>query len=266
MPVSLRLVEEKNLRYIPPMKTFRFHHGLFVPVWLFAMLFLFPRCTAQTDFIVHTDGSGEVSLRVELSPILLRYYSDLATGFIPTFDPKNPRVFDLDALRLRFAQEQNLTLISARTPSPQRLEATFTFKSLETLFADSKVGNAISLEKSSGEETIRIRLNRNTLKVIFGLAPDTQSPIYRMLLPPDNKPVSEGEYRKQLVWALEEYAPADELQTTLQKSRIEVRIRTPGPIRRQLGGVQEGPDTVRFNLPFLTLLTTPLEYELSYYR
>ncbi len=227
---------------------------------------LLSHCSTQTDFIVHSDGSGEASLRVELSPILLRYYSDLAVGFLPNFDPKHPRIFDLDALRLRFAQEKNLSLTSARTPSPERLEATFTFKNLETLFADPKVGNVIFLERKAHEETLRIRINRDTLKSIFALTPDNQSPMFRMLLPLENKPISEGEYRKQLVWALEEYASEQELNATLQHSKIEVRIRTPAPILSQRGGVQEGPSTVRFTLPLLTLLTTPLEYELSYQR
>ena len=229
------------------------------------MLF-FPHCTAQTDFTVHTDGSGNVSLRLELSGVLVRYYSDLATGFIPNFDPKNPRIFDLEALRDRFAQEKNLTLSTARTPTPELLLATFSFQNLETLFSDPKVGNAISLERKNREETIRIRLNRDTLKTILALAPDTQSNLHRMLLPPENKPLREEEYRKQLVWALEEYAPEEELHATLEKARIEVRFRTPGPILRQKGGFQEGPSTVRFSLPLLTLLTSPMEYELTYQR
>ncbi|MCX7787181.1 MAG: hypothetical protein N2442_05755 [Spirochaetes bacterium] len=237
-----------------------------LPILLSVATLLFSHCSTQTDFIVNSDGSGELSLRIELSPILLRYYSDLATGFLPNYDPKHPRIFDLEALRLRFAQEKNLSLTSARTPSPERLEATFTFKNLETLFADPKMGNAISLERKAREETLRINLNRDTLKAILALAPDTQSPMFRMLLPSENKPLNEGEYRKQLIWALEEYASEQELSTTLQRSRIEVRIRTPAPILRQKGGIQEGPSTIRFTLPLLTLLTTPLEYELTYQR
>jgi len=237
-----------------------------LPGVLLAAVFLFPRCTAQTDFTLHSDGSGNVSLRLELSGILVRYYSDLAMGFIPNFDPKNPRIFDLEALRARFAREKNLTLTSSTTPVPERLLATFSFQNLETLFSDPKVGTAITLEKKMGEETIRIRLNRDTLKTILALAPDSQSNLYRMLLPPENKAISAAEYRKQLVWALEEYAPEEELDASFEKSKIEVRIHTPGPILRQKGGAQEGPSTVRFSLPLLTLLTTPLEYELTYQR
>jgi len=237
-----------------------------LPGVLLAAVFLFPRCTAQTEFTVHSNGSGKASLRLELSSILVRYYSDLATGFIPNFDPKNPRIFDLEALRARFAREKNLTLTSARSPTPERLEATFSFENLQTLFSDPKVGTAISLEKENGEETIRIRLNRDTLKSILSLAPDTQQNLHRMLLPPENKMINPGEYRKQLIWALEEYAPEEELHAALEKSRIEVRIHTPGPILRQKGGSQEGPSTVRFSLPLLALLTTPMEYELTYKR
>lgn len=236
------------------------------PLFFLSSLFLFSHCTAQTDFLVHADGSGEVSLQIEISPILIRYYSDLATGFVPNYDPKHPRMFDLEALRLRFAQEQNLTLLSARTPAVERLEARFTFRNLETLFSDPKVGNAVSLEKKAGEETIRIRLNRYTIKTILALAPDTQSPLYKMLLPPENKTLNEGEYRKQLVWALEEYASEQELDSTFRNSKIDVRIRTPGPILRHRGGTQEGPSAIRFTLPILTLLTTPLEYELTYQK
>ena len=115
-----------------------------LPVVLLVAVFLFPRCTTQTEFTVHSDGSGNASLRIELSSILVRYYSDLATGFIPNFDPKNPKIFDLEALRARFAREKNLTLTSTRTPTPERLEATFAFENLETLFSDPKVGTALS--------------------------------------------------------------------------------------------------------------------------
>ena len=233
---------------------------------LLAAMLLTSRCTTQTDFTVHSNGSGKVSLRIELSSVLIRYYSDLATGFLPNFDPKHPRIFDLEALGLRFAQEKNLALTSAATPTPDRLLATFSFQNLESLFFDPKVGTVISLEKKKGEETIRIRVNRDILKTILAWAPDTQSTLYRMLLPPENKPVNEGEYRKQLVWALEEYAPEEELHATFDKSRIEVRIHTPGPILQQKGGFQEGPSTVLFSLPLLTLLTASSEYELTYQR
>lgn len=233
---------------------------------LLAAMLLNSRCTTQTDFTVHSDGSGKVSLRIELSSVLVGYYSDLATGFLPDFDPKHPRIFDLDALRIHVAQEKHLTLTSALTPTPERLLATFSFQNLETLFFDPKLDAAISLGKKNGEETIRIRINQDTLKTILAWAPNAQSNLFRMLLPPENKPIHESDYRKQLVWALEEYAPEEELHATFNKSRIAVRIHTPGPILRQKGGFLEGPSTVLFSLPLLTLLTTPTEFELTYQR
>ncbi|GAB4367313.1 MAG: hypothetical protein Kow009_04180 [Spirochaetales bacterium] len=229
-------------------------------------LLLFPRCTARTDFTLESDGSGTVNLQIDLSPVLVRYYSDLATGFLPDFDPAHPRIFDLDALKARFAREKNLTLLSARTPSPERLEASFAFQDLRTLFTDSNVGNAITLSQTDREETIRIRLNRDTLNTIFALSPDTESPIYRMLLPPPDGSLSEEDYRDQLVWALEEYASEEELSATLRASRIQVRVHTPGPILRHRGGVMEGASTVRFTLPLLSVLTAPQAYELTYRR
>ncbi|HOV37383.1 MAG TPA: hypothetical protein PLG79_01565 [Spirochaetales bacterium] len=229
---------------------------------------LFIHCTAQTTVILDKNGSGTASLRIDLHPILMRYYSDLAAGFIPTFDPKNPKVFDLESLYQRLAKEPNLTLQRARNPVPERLEAEFSFQDIRTLLSSQghEIENAITLEQTGQQETVRIRINQDTIDALLSLTPESQSALYRMLLPSPGKRLTEAEYKKQLAWALEEYAGDDNLPRVLEDASIHLVLKTPGPILHIAGGTQAGLREARFTIPLLRIFTTPLEYAVTYQR
>ncbi|MFQ3621567.1 MAG: hypothetical protein SNJ78_11565 [Spirochaetales bacterium] len=257
--------------------------------------------------VLQKDGSGTLQLQIRLHPLLVRYHADLALGFSPQIDPKNLRIFDLEALRARLAKEPNLTLVQAQTPSSNALDLVISFPNIQALTANPASSEIFRLKSKQAaakgtatlpgggtsaeggtakgaatqpggtsaiggteetliEETLTIQLNRERIHALFSLAPEKEASLYQMLLPPPHREVSEEAYKAQLAWALEEYAPPAELDAALKQARLELLLRTPGTVLRVRGGVQEGPQQVRFTLPLLTLLTRSTTHEVTYLR
>lgn len=59
-----------------------------------AALLLSASCQVRQDVTLQIGGAGSSRILVELHPVFTRYYSDLASGFLPSFDPRNPVYFD----------------------------------------------------------------------------------------------------------------------------------------------------------------------------
>lgn len=225
-------------------------------------------CSARQDVTLRTGGSGTSTLSVELHPVFTGYYNDLASGFSASYDPADPRFFDLAGIREGFARNPGLELVSARTPEPHRLELEFRFRDFaETVRSqDPRVRDVISLTRSGGTETLRIYLERQNLASILTLTPEGDSAMAKMLLPPQDREVSEEEYLEHLAWALEDYARGEDIERILRSSAINLNIKVQGRIISQTGGTIRGESEATFSIPILRLFTLkkPEEFTLSY--
>lgn len=227
-------------------------------------------CGVRQEVALKIDGSGTSSLSVDLHPVFVKYYADLASGFSASFDPKNPRIFDIDAIRNHFAGGRGLQLVSAEVPEPYSLRLEFRFRDFSDTIRnqDPRVANVISIKREGTRETIRIFLDRKNIASVLQLTPDGNSPLAKMLLPPGGREISEDEYLDHLSWAMEDYTAGENIETVLRSAAIELSIRVQGKITAQTGGTLQSGSEVTFNLPMLRMFTLekPVEYSVTYER
>ncbi len=234
----------------------------------FGALLLFASCSIRQELLLEADGSGTSTLDVDLKPLFMKYYEDLASGFSQTWDPKNPKVFDTNAIRRSFEGNPGLELVSVAAPAPHRLRLAFRFKDVSAMVRsqDQRVRDMISVRRNDGNETIRIYIDAKNLPGLLRLAPNGESRVAKMLLPPEGKALTEEEYLDHLAWALEDYAGDEDVKVILKRASVDLGIKVKGRIVEQTGGRLHGDSEVRFSIPLLRLFTlkTPLEYSLTY--
>ena len=219
-------------------------------------------CTVREELVLDASGSGSATLTINLNPILLSYYSDLLTAM--TGVEGDYPVFDLEQLAEAFAARPSLNLTEIERSALGQLRMEFTFDDLNQVLAEADgaaaTGGAVgpsdvfSFRTIGSRRELTVRLDRSAVNAFMGFAPPESAMMTEFLLPPDDGSVSRSEYQDELAWALEEYAPADEVKRVLEQSAIEVVVRPSGRIESQSGGtVRDG--AVIFRVPILELLT-----------
>ncbi|MCK4514344.1 MAG: hypothetical protein KAU31_03750 [Spirochaetaceae bacterium] len=219
-------------------------------------------CTVREELMLDGSGSGSATLTINLNPILLSYYNDLLTAM--TGVEGDYPVFDLEQLALAFAARPSLNLTEIERSALGQLRMEFTFDDLNKVLAEADgavtAGGAdgpsdvFSFRSVGSRRELTVRLDRSAVNAFMGFAPPESAMMTEFLLPPEDGSVSRSEYQDELAWALEEYAPADEVRRVLEQSAIEVVVRPSGRIESQSGGiVRDG--AVIFRVPILELLT-----------
>lgn len=236
---------------------------------LSGLLVLAASCSVREELVIDGNGAGEASISVDLSPILLSYYNDLLIAMTGV-EGEYP-VFDVDQIRASFAERPGIELTSVERPSRGRLRMEFTFDDVnEVLARESDAAAAqgaavtpaevIQFRADGPRREVVMRLNRTAVDTFLSFAPPESAAMTQFLFPPADGSVSESEYREELAWALEEYAPAQEVNELLRRASIEVSVRPDGRIESQEGGTLRN-NTVVFSLPILELLTITEERE-----
>lgn len=233
-----------------------------------AALLLSASCQVRQDVTLQIGGAGSSRILVELHPVFTRYYSDLASGFLPSFDPRNPVYFDAPGIGKNLSANPDLEVLWIRTPAPHKLDMEIRFRDIGRAIrgGDPEIRDIMSLRREGKRETLAIHLDRSNLSSILRvLSPDKASPL-KALLPPAGRPLSETEYLEHLSWALEDYAGPGEIADVLRSSAVTLRVRVPGKIAALDGGVPSGDSEALFVVPVLRLLTleTPVDLSLTY--
>ncbi|MDR1933432.1 MAG: hypothetical protein LBQ57_11510 [Spirochaetales bacterium] len=232
-----------------------------------AVILLFAgACTVRQDITLQAGGAGTASLEAELHPVFMEYYADLASGFSSSFDPEQPRFFNAAAIREAFHRNAALRLDSLQTPSPGKLVLRFHITDISGAIKneDKAAQNIISRTQNGNRETLAIRLSRSNLASLLKIIPEMDSPVAKMLLPPEG--ATEEDYAEHLAWALEDYAKNEKIEDILKASAIYLSIRTPRKILSQTGGSlkNENEAGFRISLPGLFTLEKALEYSVTY--
>jgi hypothetical protein len=220
-------------------------------------------CMVREELTIDGSGSGSVTLTINLNSILLDYYSDLLSAF--TGVEGDYPVFDLEQLVAAFEARPGLTLTEIERSALGQLRMEMSFDDLNQILADpgetpGDAGSAaapadvFSFRSVGSRRELTVRLDRTAVNSFLAFAPPESAMMTQFLFPPDDGSVSHDEYRDELAWALEEYAPAGDVQRILEQSAIEVVVRPAGRIESQDGGtLRDG--TVTFRAPILELLT-----------
>ncbi|HUX12351.1 MAG TPA: hypothetical protein VMW87_04945 [Spirochaetia bacterium] len=226
-------------------------------------------CSSTQRIDLRLSGAGSARAVIRLSPVLVSYLQDLAATVSGSAPAKDRPIFDLAALRAAFARYPELSLVDAATPSIDTLSLTVQFADaanvLSGVGADAGTADFVSFRADGPVRTLSIRLDRSVVGRLLQLTPLAGSVAGNVLLPPEDAPMSEGEYTSYLAWALEDYAVGKDITRTISDSRVEVRIAIEGTLISVDGGRQEG-NSALFSIPVVRLLTLtkPLVYTITF--
>ena len=228
---------------------------------IFAFLLLVG-CSATHTVTLNADGSGTVTIHLEVTRLLHDYIAGLAEASGESQDPTGA-IFDLTTVRKGFEAQPGITVQSVASPNPNSLDIQIAFASLSRLFEDQpglKSANAVSLMESNGLKTLKIHLDRTNYRQIAAFFPMLESPTLQSLGPQVDQKTTDGDYLEMVRFSLGDDGPAQ-----VKKSVITIVIRPEGEIVSQFGGTVEA-GTVVFRIPLLRLLVlaTPLDYSISF--
>lgn len=220
-------------------------------------------CNATHAVVLHGDGSGTMSLHLEVSKLLHDYIAGLAevSGADRTSAPEV--IFDLPAIRKGFEAQPGISVESVSSPDPRSLDVGLSFDSVSAVFEGRpglKSANAVSFTQADGLSTLRIHIDRGNYRQIAAFFPMLSSPVLQSLGPQVDHKITQADYLDMIRFSLGDDAPG-----LLRQSSIAIRIRPDGEIASQSGGVVN-EDEVVFQVPLIRvlLLDTPLDFSMSW--
>ncbi len=228
-----------------------------------APLLLTGGCNVTHTVVLNNDGSGTMTMHVEVSKLLRDYAVGLAEVSGEPSAPRGDAIFDLAAIRKGFEAQPGITVREVSSSDPRSLDVDVAFASLSELFAGRaglRGANVISLAQADGVETLKIHLDRENYRQIASFFPMLESPVLRSLGPQVDQKVTEDDYTEMVRFSLGDDAPA-----LVKKSSIVISIQPQGEIQSQTGGtVSDG--SVMFKIPLLRLLLldTSLDFSVSF--
>ena len=213
-------------------------------------------CSATQQMDLRIDGTGEVSLSVELGRVFREYYSDLSGG-------DSDEIFDAAEIMRVLQGQPGLTVRSVSTPGLGQLEIDLQLQDVEQLFRDDsmEMPEIVYFVRNGDRATIHIRFGRSDIPRFLRLSPVGDSPMIEYLLPP-GQDLNRSEYIEYLSWAFEEYEGSTAIARVIEDAAIELRLRPEGDILVQRGGEVDG-DTVVFRVPVIDLVLADEPYEFS---
>jgi hypothetical protein len=227
----------------------------------FALAFtLLVSCSVEQEVRLERDGSGSASVSITLHPIIVEYLHDLMESMSGPIAVEDMQIFDVDAIVGYFRERDGVGVGDVELPSPDRLKLHLSFDHVTALISspDKKIDPVVMFDESPNSARFEIFLDRNNFQLVSGIfsPPDTPASV---LIPYYREDFfSEEEYLELVDYAFEEYAKDEPVSEIIRNSFIRVLLETSGNILDQVGGAPtDGDDatTVRFNIPFLTLVT-----------
>jgi hypothetical protein len=227
---------------------------------LFSLLF---SCGMKQEVDLEVDGSGTVQFRFELEQFFLDTLLDMASLENDNEAVKEGRIFDLEEIEKEFAKKPEVVLKRIDSPSPRVLEGEFVFTDLEKVFRSEKeltAAGVISIQRSNGQNTIRVHLDRANFDQVAAFLPLQENPLFEVLGPEENEDTTEEEYLEMMEFMLGEAGPP-----AIKDSFIELKVNVRGRVLSQTGGeiVEQG---VVFRIPLIRvlLLDQPLDYSVVF--
>jgi len=239
----------------------QWRHVALVP--LLAACLIAAGCSATHTVVLKGDGSGTMTMHLEVSKLLHDYIAGLAEVAGQPSANQGGVIFDLGAVRRGFADQPGVTVLNAVSPDPRSLDVDIVFNNLSELFASQpglKGANLVALTQADGLETLRIHLDRSNYSQVASFFPMLEDPTVKSLGPQVDQKTSEDDYFEMIRFSLGDDGPG-----LVKKSTILISIRPDGEIVSQTGGaVSEG--AVVFSVPLLRvlLLAEPLDLSVTF--
>lgn len=224
---------------------------------------LIASCSVNQKLMVRSDGSGSVSMRIELKEVFIDYLLALASIAGDSAGFREGKLFDLSEIRKSIEERPGVVVTRIETPVPEVLEVDFTFRNVDDIFAtetDLQEAGIISFTRAGTAKSLRLYLDKRNYQQLSELFPILANPVFESLGPQEDDTTSEQEYLEIIAFALGDDGPP-----AIKESNIVVDVQTDGAIVSQKGGSETETGAV-FSIPLIRvlLLDQPLDYSLSY--
>ncbi|HTP58723.1 MAG TPA: hypothetical protein VMM82_07370, partial [Spirochaetia bacterium] len=158
-------------------------------------------CNATHTVLLKADGSGTVTVHVEVSRLLHDYIAGLSQMSGDSVSLPPGQVFDLAAIRKGFSAQPGITVLDVASPDPRSLDVQMAFDSLARVFTARpglQSANVISLTQSDGLETLKIHLDRSNYRQVAAFFPMLDNPLLQSLGPQVGQKTTEDDYLEEV--------------------------------------------------------------------
>jgi hypothetical protein len=220
-------------------------------------------CSVRQDIDVRADGSGTVSVRVDLAPAFAAWLASMASEAKTLGLNQGESLFDEASVKRGAAEFAGTTVSRFASPSRERMEMTLAIADLGALGAATGGAGAqplLTLRGTGSRRSLSIRLDAATFARIRPLLPGMDNALVDVLGPQEKDPYTAGEYDEVLSFTIDPQAPA-----WVASSRVAVTVRVPGRVVTQQGGRVEG-NAVVFQIPLrdILLLREPMLFAVEW--
>ena len=247
---------------------------IFHPITILIVVVLLAGCSLRQEISLRVDGSGEVTVTVQLHETAARYLLDLAEAMGDSLPADQRRVFQVETIESELRDQGGLEVISVVSPSPETLVVELLLSDIETLFAEAGTGGEAGVEPvivfrraaGNGDTAgMDFSLNRRNFPLLTRRLAIENSPM-GMLLPTDEEGFfSEEDYLDLFDYAFGDYVGDSSIEKILRDSIIRVEIEVESSVVSQSGGSLQGK-VVTYDIPLLRLLTLeePIRFGLEF--
>ncbi|AWG42984.1 hypothetical protein CR532_03290 [Candidatus Borreliella tachyglossi] len=235
---------------------------------LLLMSLLFIGCTASSEIHLKDDMSGTISIVVNVN----REFENIKKELITTLggaELAGMPLFPVDEIKKFFdgsGREWGLELLEINRKGDS-LKLVVKFGNLLELLKDYQIREEVPIfrvGKKNGKNIINMDINLKNVTRVVDINKEYVNDSLAALLPSEEVPMSEKEYKDVLVYFLSDFTTkASEL---IDNSSIKVRIKTSRKIQEQIGLKQIDLNTVEFKLSMIRGLSleNPIEMRLVY--
>ena len=239
----------------------KFYKLMFVPL-------IFIACTAVSEVNLKDDVSGTVSLIFNVNKEFEKIRKEIVTTLGGQEVAKIP-LFPIDTIKQFFENEGNklgLKLLSIKSDG-YLFYLDIQFASLIEILREYFIKEKLPIfmvENKNGKNILNIDVNLKNITKIINANKEGMNDALATLLPSEEIPMSEKEYKDALVYFLSDFTPyASEF---IDNSNITVKIKTSRKIQKQFGFNQINSNTLELRLNIIRTLSLekPIKLKLIY--
>ncbi len=220
-------------------------------------------CVMQQGISLSSGGHGWATTDLSVTP----FFATVLEDFLPFSEEENPRPL-LDVSIENFTNElmkaESTNHVSSLKLYENAYFIDFTFSSLTDLLKDlnnREEQTIITIKKTGNKERLDFFLDINNYPQLTRIVPFLAEENFETFGPLYNEGMSEDEYYEMISYILDEKGPQE-----IKNSLISLRLTTPSAITSFKGGVKEGKNVIRFDIPLIDilLLSEPITFSASW--
>lgn len=215
------------------------------------VIFSFSSCVMQQGVSLSSGGSGWATTDLSVTP----FFATVLEDFQPFSEEENPRPLldvSIENFTTELSRASSTSYVSSLKLNDYTYFIDFTFSSLTELLKDlnnREEQSIVTITKTKNNERLDFFLDINNYPELTRIVPFLADENFETFGPLYNEGMSEDEYYEMISYILDESGPEE-----IKNSIISLRLTTPSKIISQRGGVKEGNNVIRFDIPLIDIL------------